>query len=496
MKNKVFNYLAFATLFASAVGCKKDYLNTAPSNGITPEQAYATIAAVNSNINGTYLYTFAFASGNGSTRHDNYGHKSVDLANDLMGNDMIIHSQGYGWYNTDYQYTAWQVAAGTANRSDIVWSFYYDVIRKVNNLLVATANQPSTPDLDRARGQALGIRAWCYFNLINNFQQTYKGNENAKGVPYYTGVDANDKGRGTVQEVYNGIIADLTQAENLLNGKPRVDKTQIDVSVVRGFRARVALVMEDWATAATYANQAKAGYPLMSQTAYTSRSAFSSIANPEWMWGALITAANATIYASFFSHMDPSQLSYAQLGGQKKITKALYDLIPASDIRKQVFTAPGTGNANFPDYCQRKHLVPTIGSWAADYLYMRASEMYLIEAEALAKQGQEAQARTVLQQLVQARNPSYSAAGLSGSALINEILLQRRIELWGEGFSLFDIKRSRVGLNRPSGPGNHGAPNFNPVVYTLPDASPLFLMRIPQRELDNNSAMTAADQNP
>ncbi|HNN31038.1 MAG TPA: RagB/SusD family nutrient uptake outer membrane protein [Chitinophagaceae bacterium] len=195
--------------------------------------------------------------------------------------------------------------------------------------------------------------------------------------------------------------------------------------------------------------------------------------------------------------MDPSQLSYAQLGGQKKIPKALYDLIPASDARKQVFTAPGTGTANFPDYCQKKHLVPTIGSWAADYLYMRASEMYLIEAEALARKGgAEAQAQAVLQAMVGLRNPTYNAAAFTGTALINEILLQRRIELWGEGFSLFDIKRTHSGLNRATGAGNHGAPNFNPIVYTQPDASPLFLMRIPQRELDNNTAMTAADQNP
>jgi hypothetical protein len=51
-------------------------------------------------------------------------------------------------------------------------------------------------------------------------------------------------------------------------------------------------------------------------------------------------------------------------------------------------------------------------------------------------------------------------------------------------------------LNRPTGSGNPGAPNFNPIVLTLADANPLFLMRIPQRELDNNPNMTPGDQNP
>jgi hypothetical protein len=80
--------------------------------------------------------------------------------------------------------------------------------------------------------------------------------------------------------------------------------------------------------------------------------------------------------------------------------------------------------------------------------------------------------------------------------LINEILLQRRIELWGEGFALLDIKRLNQGLNRPTGPGNHGGLNYNPGVFTTSAGDPRFLMRIPQRELDNNINMTPADQNP
>lgn len=496
MKRKSLNLLLVVASVSATIGCKKGYLDTAPSDAITLEQAYASISAVNSSLTSTYFSTFAFAGGNGQTGHDNFGHKAIDLANDLMGADMIVHTQGYGWFNRDYQYTEWTLPNGTNTRSDKAWSFYYDIIKQVNLLLDNTASQAPTAAIDQARGEALGIRAWAYFNLINNFQQTYKGNETKPGVPLYTKISPEVKGRGTVQEVYTQIIADLTTAETLLNGKTRASKINMDVSVVRGLRARVALVMEDWATAATYANLARQPYTLMSNTVYTSRTAFSSIATSEWMWGSLITTAQATIYASFFSHIDPSQLSYAQLGGQKKIPKTLYDAIPVTDIRKQVFQAPGTGNANFPDYCQRKHLVPTVGSWAADYLYMRASEMFLIQAEALARQGQDAQARTVLEQLVTVRNPAFSAASLSGTALINEILLQRRIELWGEGFSLFDIKRTGTGLNRPSGAGNHGAPNFNPIVYTQPAASPLYLMRIPQREIDNNPLIGAGGQNP
>lgn len=174
----------------------------------------------------------------------------------------------------------------------------------------------------------------------------------------------------------------------------------------------------------------------------------------------------------------------------------LYDQIPAGDVRKTVFTPPTSTSTTDPAYNQKKHQVPNAGSWAADYLYMRAAEMYLIEAEALARQGQDNTARTVLETLVKTRDAAYSAASLSGQSLLDEILIQRRVELWGEGFSLFDIKRLKVGLNRPSGAGNHGAPNFNPSVYTTPAADPRMIFRVPQRELDNNSNLTPADQNP
>lgn len=501
MKSNSFKLMILLTAITLVgVSCKKDYLNTVPSNAITPDLVYGSIAAVNSAQTSSYLSLFAFGGGNGVGNHDNFGQKAIDLANDLMGADMVVHTSGYGWFNADYQYTEWQNAT-SARRSDETWSFYYGIIKQCN-LLLDNANDPAkiagstVADIERVKGEGLAVRAWCYFNLINNFQQTYKGNESKPGIPIYTTITLESKGRGKVSDVYAQIISDLTTAETLLNGKIRPAKTNVDVNIARGFRARVALAMEDWATAATYANKARSSYSPMNATTYVNRASFSTISVGEWMWGSLIPASQATIYASFFSHIDASQFGYAGLGGQKKITKFLYDAIPVTDVRKQVFALPTSTSSQIPPYTQIKHEVPVSGSWAADYLYMRAAEMYLIEAEALARQGQDAAARTVLESLISTRNPSYTSAAFSGASLISEILMQRRIELWGEGFSMFDIKRTKTGLNRVSGPGNHGSPSLNPIQYTIPDASPLFLMRIPQRELDNNPAMSAADQNP
>ena len=490
---KISIYIPAIAFMIIISGCKKDYLETAPTNAVTEAQIYETTTSINSALEGAFKAIYAIGP---NARHDNFGQKSVDLEMDLAGTDMVVHLAGYGWFNRSYQFAEWTLIESVNNRTDAAWLFYYDLVKQANALLGVIEGAKGTQvEKDRIRGEVLGLRAYAYYYLINLYQQTYKGNESKPGVPIYTSPGAFEgKPRGTVQDVYDLIIADLTQAETLLTGKATSNKVHFSDKVIQGFRARVALVMEDWPTAATYSKKAYTGLPLMSNTLY--QAGFSQISNPEWMWGSFIDGPQATIYASFFSHIDVATDGYAALGTQKKITKNLYDQINDDDVRKLTFRKPGTGTSSNPDYNQTKHHVPVPGSWAADYVYMRAAEMYLIEAEALARQARDAEARATLENLVKARYPAYSAASFSGTALLSEILLQRRIELWGEGFSLLDIKRLKTGLNRPTGPGNHGSPSLDPVVYTLPDADPKMIYRIPRREMDNNTSLTPADQNP
>ena len=70
---------------------------------------------------------------------------------------------------------------------------------------------------------------------------------------------------------------------------------------------------------------------------------------------------------------------------------------------------------------------------------MRVAEMYLIEAEAKARMG--TGGAEALLPLAENRDPSYVLSTNSGQDLIDEVLLQRRWELWGEGFRFNDLKR-------------------------------------------------------
>ena len=87
------------------------------------------------------------------------------------------------------------------------------------------------------------------------------------------------------------------------------------------------------------------------------------------------------------------------------------------------------------------------------------------------------------------RDPSYKLSIAIGSALIDEILFQRRIELWGEGFRFTDLKRLNLPLNRNG--ANHNTAVA--VIFDVPAGDNMWEFLIPRRELDANKAVV---QNP
>lgn len=491
MKNIVKKLAPLALAVLVLTGCEKEYLETNPTTQVPNEMVFATADGATVALNGIYRSMWTSMDG----RHDLFGQKSNDLAMDMMGNDVITPVRGYGWYVNEYNHSALGLATQTS-RSGGAWRYYYRTINNAN-LIIANIDEASGTQArkDYIKGNALALRAHSYFYLINLFQHTYKGNENAPGVPLYTEPTNVGKGRGTVQEVYTQIIADLDAAEALLEGKTKDHVSHINQKTVKGIQARVALQMENYERAATKANEARQGYTLMSAANY--QAGFGK-ATSEWMWGLEIPNDQSTIYASFFSHMANTAGGYAGLGSQKLVTRELYEAMSATDARKALVQTPVADNkGTYPNYSSLKFRLPVTGSWAADYVMMRAGEMFLIEAEALARLGRESEAVTTLETLIKARDAAYVAPATSGQELIEEILLQRRLELWGEGFSILDLKR----LNRPvkrmvgtAANGEHVEALILVKERSITD--PQILFRIPQDELNNNKALSPSDQNP
>jgi hypothetical protein len=126
-----------------------------------------------------------------------------------------------------------------------------------------------------------------------------------------------------------------------------------------------------------------------------------------------------------------------------------------------------------------------------DIPYMRAAEMFLIEAEALARDGKDDQAATLFTTFQSTRVPGFTKPTETGAALLNLIMNSRRVELWGEGFRFFDLKRLNQALDRTGTVSNHQSSLA--VQMTLAPGANEWEWVIPQAEINANSLVT---QNP
>lgn len=519
-----FCLLSGGVLLLSLSACKKSYLDRKPSDVVPIEDAFKTTTGCKAALEGIHSLMYR------ETDHDQFGQKSIDLINDLMGEDMPVSGQGAGWFMRYLTYS------DPRSGAPYIWTYYYQFVNNCNQILehIDAAEGPDA-EKDNIKGQTYFYLAYAYYNLSLYYQYTYAFDKTLPGVPIYHEVTQEGNPRASMDEVYKEIVSDLQKAETLLdpaNGAPiRDNKSQINIDVVRGLYARVALVMQNWPLAADMAEKARANYPYM--TAKQLMSGFNDWGSSSWMWGSYINQEQTGIYASFLSQMDVALGGYAAYGQQKLINKALlnYTYHDSSnalgyDIRYDWWFMRSI--SPYEKFSQRKFSAKTPGSFSSDVCYMRSEEMGLIQAEALAHMGGAnlAQAKDVLNELMVIRNPKYDADAVisartyyapvdsSGSPtgsltdqdkLLLEIWQERRTELWGEGFRFSDLKRCAVfkaagartgwdernllyyqGLHRGASGGGRGiygsADNFGPL-------DSRFLFRIPQSEMNYNPNM-------
>lgn len=440
--------------------------------------------------NYTYQYN---TQGSGSTVHEDFGLMGIYHLGDVMNDDLAFYTRGNGWFTFDYELDYW---AEQYKRPYFYWNFFYTVIAKANEIIALISPSVTDPDLKAYRGEALTYRAFAHAYLAQMYQQTYVGNEEAPGVPVVlTNAEAEQAiaGRAPLNKVYAQVEKDFKEGIALLEGWERPDKTMIDAQVASGLYSRICLVTNNWDDAITYARKAREGYSVFTPSELAANEAFNNINAKEWMWGADITSVTTTMFASFFSFICSYDAGYGgAVGAHRMIDARLYSMMGANDARKALFKHSESGatytpyESELPDYTNIKF--KKVANWEADYVYMRASEMILNEAEALAHKGENAAAATVLKELMSQRDPSWNKATVSPE----EVYQQRRLELWGEGFSLFDHLRLKKGVERNYEGSNHLAS----ARYTIAPDSWYLHFQIPLRELDNSSDLNAEDQNP
>lgn len=486
MRNLFKLTLASVVLLAS-YSCSEEFLEQEPSSVLTTVQLADAASRNPDLVAGTMagIYQLMFESGTGGTGgHDDFGHKGYDLFADFLTSDVALSVSTYGWYRasiTEYQCT--EDFTFTDNYQ--VWRYYYRIIRSANTVIDALGGNDVTPELDENKyimGQAKAMRGHSYFYLAQYFQKEYDPSEPI--LPLYDDlVDQNDV-KVPASEIYALIESDLTTAVDLLDGFVRSGKQQVNQNVAKGMLAYVYAATGNNAGAKQLTEEVitSGEFTMMSATEITG--GFNNVATPGWMWGVDLTVDTGVGLISWWGQMDYYSYSYAAYGDYKVIDQGLFDAIPADDARKgQFLDLPSNGRHLQPLYKfydeQRVPYGPST-TMVADYVYMRVSEMYLLHAEAAAKTGDEAQAKTILKALLDQRLPDSSYVdALSGSALLDEIYLQTRVELWGEGKTYLALKRNQGSTTRGS---NH----LSNVGQTLQYNDEKLTFEIPEAEIQYN----------
>jgi starch-binding outer membrane protein, SusD/RagB family len=488
MKKMRIIYILTATVVLGTVSCKKSYLDTAPTDQVTEQTILNTTANAQIALNGIHRIIWRQYF-----QQSQAGQGSMMINIDNLGEDLLNNVAASGaFYNAMYRWDAHR----NADNIDLYFGyyFYYRLISNAN-LLINSIDKAAGPEAEKKaiKGEALCYRAWSHFMLVQLFGKRYDAGakpNNQPGVPLMLENSAEGLPRASVEDIYTQINKDLDDAISNLAGYNRLYKSHFNVNVAKGIKARVALTQQSWALAATLAAEARAGYPLMDNTAYLS--GFNDAANPEWMWGSIIPNDQGTFFYSFFAFMAGNYSANATRTNPRSINSNLYNAITATDVRKQLWApagiTPPANGTKYP-YTSIKFKVKDINFSVGDVVYMRSSEMYLIEAEAKARLNQDAAAAAVLFTLANKRDPNYVLSTNTGTALINEIMTQRRMELWGEGFRFTDLKRTNSALDRT------GANHNSSIAVTLqvPAGDKKWEWLIPTDEMNANKA---AVQNP
>ena len=426
MKHNKYIFLLMLTgsLF---IGCNKK-LDLQNPQALGNEQAFNTDANIKQVLTGAY---------------DGLGSGSLYGGDIQVFGDLMASSGELNWAGTFNTYR--EIFGNSMLTSNPVilamWSEGYRVTNIANNVL-ANIDKVNAVDKNRIRGEALFIRASLLFELTRFFSRDYNAGANAPTGPTGPGVVIRTKPtiayaevdfpkRNTIAECYTQILADLTEAANLLPNKNGVYANKVAAYTVL---ARAYLQMGNFTAARDAANSGLAAAAGNFTLTATYQAAFNNSAyTSEDVFSIVVTDQDGVNNCHTF-------YSIPQFGGRDGdivVLDAHLNLYPAGDQRRNLFYSfAGEWRS---------------GKWRDNFRnvkVIRLAELYLIRAECnqrLSTAVGDTPLNDVNRIRTRAGAPTYVTITL------NEILLERRLELAHEGFRVHDAKRLGETVNgRPA----------------------------------------------
>ncbi len=502
MKKTLYIIAALAAL--SFTSCKSELLDTNPTDAVSGDTMFSTTDGGYMALNGMIRFFWQWGQTTTGNYHQCFGPQAYNLVSDLMGEDMVMAAAGSGWFWYDYLYDVKDAWTSTSWRPYDMWNYYYTLIANANYIINAKEQMSgSAADVEYIIGNAYAFRAYAYAYCAMMFARSYIGHEDRLCIPIYTDptyAGTSGKPRSTNREVFAQAMSDINEAIALLGVKPQQHCSHFDQYVANGLKARIALYMGDYQTAHDAALIAVKG----GSFAFNKDFHYNDASDKSVLWGAEIIQSQGTTNPQFLAHMDIRFDGYGRTA-RKCASAWLYDRINPNDLRSAWWNYEVLNDGKTKGYQQWKFQFadPSNTYTGADHIFMRVPEMQLIVAETACRLGNEAEAKSALNELMKSRQKDYDCSSKTGTelgklttdetgSLLEEIILQRRIELWGEFGRVYDIKRLRQGFKRTADMGHPALALLNNIHTDDPETFD-WVLTFPAKEVDANEYIL---QNP
>lgn len=355
------------------------------------------------------------------------------LSGSLSGNGFIL-----GLYTDEFDYYSFpgfaiesfylhQVLPSNTSLAD-VWNIPYNIIYSANAVLEGIENASALPDelKQQLRGEALFVRAFCHFHLVNSFGD----------VPYVKSTDYSintSVSRMSSKVVFDNIIIDLLEAKSLL-GMEYMDSERVRPNnlVVSALLARVYLYQKDWANAELESTR------LISNSLFNLDLDINHVFLKDspatiWQFKPLNEGDNTLEGSNYVLPFGPPRI--AALNPDLPMDMEMDDLRKINWIGE---VSDGSQTWYFPNKYKEMSNTGTSVEYSKVF---RLAEQYLIRAEARTMSGNISGAQQDLN-LIRTRAGLQNTTASSAGQLKDAILAERRFELFSEfGHRWFDLRR-------------------------------------------------------
>jgi hypothetical protein len=459
--------------------CSDEDITFAPYNAVSGSIVLRNAADFENMITGAYSYMIKNGGANG------YGSEFV-IDTEIMTDNLILCVEGRQSNADGFRL----LSVPTASHFN-----YYESAYRAAETATRALDQidilPKNAQRDNIEGQALFIRALNNFDLVRIYSKipTQSTDANASlGMYYLDKVDPFFKpSRGTVADSYKKIVADLEKAKGLIGTANQNTAGKANRAAVCALLSRVYLYMGDYANVIVNGNLAIAGNTVCPRASFVSL--WNDVNSSGVLFKLRIEQADA---------VTPGVVYYQTVTGgirsEYVAQKNVADLFGATDIRKSAYFTTSAYNGQTYNHVKKYEKRLTGNPAIVDIKVIRLEEVYLNMAEAQYRLNGGGLAH--LDAVRSQRYLPFVAGTETGAALLNAILLERRLELAFEMDRFFTLKRLGLAMSRNAVEGDYAnglGTKVEATALTIPAGNYKWQLPIPQFQRDLNSNL---EQNP